>query len=61
MVHSHIPNVMFVHVALWQCTRRSDVYVHGQRWEVDLLITVSKVACHLLDNNFHYLNIFHFR
>ena len=37
---------MFVHAALWPCTWRSDVYVHGQGWEVDVLIAVSKVACH---------------
>ena len=30
-------------------------------WEVDLLIMVSKLACHFLDNNFHHLNLFHFR
>ena len=54
-------NVMFVHVALWPCTCRSDVYVHGQGWEVDLLITVSKFACHFHDNNFHHVSMFHFR
>ena len=39
----------------------SDVYVRGQGCEVDLLIAVSKFACHFLDHKFHHLNVFHFR
>ena len=36
-------NVIFVHVALRPCKWRSDVYVHCQGWEMDLLITVTRV------------------
>ena len=40
---------------------RSDVYVYGQGWKVDLLIAVSKFnKCHFLFNKFHHLNIFNF-
>ena len=48
---------MCLHVALWPCSRRLDVYVHGQG-DVDLLLAVSELACHFVDNNFHHLNLF---